>query len=47
MEFFQVLKELKQANVLNFKDLDFTQLPMNLIQEIKRLNLISAYFSQN
>jgi hypothetical protein len=47
MEFYQVLKELKQANVLNFKDLDFTQLPMNLIHEIKRLNLINAYFSQN
>ena len=46
MEFFQVLKELKQANVLNFKDLDFTQLPMNL-DEIKRLNLINSYFSQD
>jgi hypothetical protein len=47
MEFFQVLKELKQANVLNFKDLDFNQLPTDLKDEIKRLNLISAYFSQN
>ncbi len=47
MEFYQVLKELKQANVLNFKDLDFNQLPTDLKNEIKRLNLISAYFSQN
>ncbi len=47
MEFYQALKELKQANVLNFKDLDFTQLPMNLIHEIKRLNLINTYFSQD
>lgn len=47
MEFYQVLKELKQANVLNFKDLDFIQLPMNLIHEIKRLNLINTYFSQD
>ncbi len=46
MEFFQVLKELKQANVLNFKDLNFTQIPLNLRHEIKRLNLINAYFSQ-
>jgi hypothetical protein len=47
MEFFQVLKELKQANVLNFKDLDFTQLPLSLNHEIKRLNLINTYFSQD
>ena len=47
MEFYQVLKELKQANVLNFKDLGFNQLPTDLKNEIKRLNLISAYFSQN
>ena len=47
MEFYQVLKELKQANVLNFKDLDFTQLPVNLIHEIKRMNLINTYFSQD
>lgn len=47
MEFFQVLKELKQANVLNFKDLNFTQIPLNLRHEIKRLNLINAYFSQD
>lgn len=47
MEFYQVLKELKHANVLNFKDLDFKKLPNNLNHEIKRLNLISNYFSQN
>ena len=47
MEFYQVLKELKQVNVLNFKDLDFTQLPESLNHEIKRLNLISEYFSQD
>ena len=47
MEFYQVLKELKQVNVLNFKDLDFTQLPEDLNHEIKRLNLISEYFSQD
>lgn len=47
MEFYQVLKELKQINVLNFKDLDFTQLPENLNHEIKRLNIISEYFSQD
>ncbi len=47
MEFYQVLKELKRTNVLNFKDLDFTKLPNNLNHEIKRLNLISNYFSQN
>jgi hypothetical protein len=47
MDFYQVLKELRQANFLNFKDLDFNQLPTDLKNEIKRLNLISAYFSQN
>ena len=47
MEFYQVLKELKHANVLNFKDLYFKKLPNNLNHEIKRLNLISNYFSQN
>ncbi len=47
MEFYQVLKELKHANVLNFKDLYFKKLPNNLKHEIKRLNLISYYFSQN
>jgi hypothetical protein len=47
MEFYQVLKELKQVNVLNFKDLDFDQLPENLNHEIKRLNIISEYFSQD
>ena len=47
MEFYQVLKELKQVNVLNFNDLDFTQLPENLNHEIKRLNLISECFSQD
>ena len=47
MEFYQVLKELKQANVLNFKDLDYGRLPLNFSHEIKRLNLINAYFSQD
>jgi hypothetical protein len=47
MEFYQVLKELKQVNVLNFKDLYFAQLPESLNHEIKRLNLISKYFSQD
>ena len=47
IEFYQVLKELKHANVLNFKDLYFKKLPNNLNHEIKRLNLISNYFSQN
>jgi len=47
MEFHQVLKELKQVNVLNFNDLDFTQLPEILNHEIKRLNLICECFSQD
>jgi len=47
MKFYQVLKELKQVNVFNFKDLDFDLLPENLNHEIKRLNLISEYFSQD
>lgn len=47
MGFYQVLKDLKQANVLNFKDLDFAQLPENFKHEIKRLNLIREYFSQD
>lgn len=47
MEFYQVLKELKHTNVLNFIDLDLKKLPNNLNHEIKRLNLISNYFSQN
>ena len=45
MEFYQVLKELKQANVLYFKDLNSVQLPESLNHEIQRLNLISSYFS--
>ena len=47
MEFYQVLKELKQVNVINFNDLYFTKLPENLNHEIKRLNLISECFSQD
>ena len=47
MEFYQVLKELKQANVLNFKDLDYGRLPLDFSHEIKRLNLINTYFSQD
>lgn len=46
MEFYQVLKDLNKSNVIYFSDLNSIQLPPNLSNEIKRLNLINAYFSQ-
>jgi len=46
MEFYQVLKELNKSNIIYFSDLNSIQLPPNLSNEIKRLNLINAYFSQ-
>lgn len=47
MEFYQVLKELKEHNIIYFNDLKEEKLPANLIYEIKRLNLISESFSQD
>ena len=47
MSFYQVLKELKSINILSFINLKKEILPSNLIYEIKRLNLISNYFSQD
>lgn len=47
MEFYQVLKDLNKSNVIYFSDLNSIQLLPNLSHEIKRLNLISAYFSQD
>ena len=47
MEFYQVLKEMNSVNVLNFNDLLLTNIPDKLNIEIKRLNLISVYFSQD
>ncbi len=47
MSFYQVLKELKSINILSFNSLKKEILPSNLIYEIKRLNLISNYFSQD
>ena len=47
MEFYQVLKEMSLVNVLNFNDLILTTVPDKLNTEIKRLNLISVYFSQD
>ena len=47
MEFFQALKEMSLVNVLNFNDLLLTHIPDKLNIEIKRLNLISVYFSQD
>ena len=46
MEFYQVLKELNKSNIIYFSDLNSIQLPPDLSNEIKRLNLINAYFSQ-
>jgi hypothetical protein len=47
MEFYQVLKEMSLINVLNFNDLTSTNIPDKLNTEIKRLNLINSYFSQD
>jgi hypothetical protein len=47
MEFYQALKEMSLVNVLNFNDLLLTNIPDKLSIEIKRLNLISVYFSQD
>jgi hypothetical protein len=47
MEFYQVLKEMSLVNVLNFNDLLLTNIPEKLNIEIKRLNLINSYFSQD
>ncbi len=47
MEFYQVLKEMSLINVLNFNDLTLTNIPDKLNTEIKRLNLINSYFSQD
>jgi hypothetical protein len=47
MEFYQVLKEMSLVNVLNFNDLLLTNIPDKLNIEIKRLNLINSYFSQD
>ncbi len=47
MEFYQALKEMSLVNVLNFNDLLLTNIPDKLNIEIKRLNLISVYFSQD
>jgi hypothetical protein len=47
MEFYQVLKEMSLVNVLNFNDLLLTKIPDKLNIEIKRLNLINSYFSQD
>ena len=47
MEFYQVLKEMSLVNVLNFNDLILATVPDKLNTEIKRLNLISVYFSQD
>lgn len=47
MEFYQVLKEMSLINILNFNDLTSTNIPDKLNTEIKRLNLINSYFSQD
>jgi len=47
MSFYQVLKELQSINIHSFNNLKKEILPSNLIYEIKRLNLISIYFSQD
>ena len=47
MEFYQVLKEMSLVNVLNFNDLLLTNIPDKLNIEIKRLNLINSFFSQD
>lgn len=47
MEFYQVLKEMSLSNVLNFNDLLLINIPDKLNIEIKRLNLINSYFSQD
>jgi hypothetical protein len=46
MLLLNVLKDLKSQNVISFSDLSLSNLPNNVLIEIKRLNLISEYYKK-